>query len=151
MTRAAFQAAACLAILFVLSACAAANTYYWSVSPPSTGDWSIAANWGGAAPTSNDDAWITNSGSATITNVGEVCRDIYLGDDQAGWLQMTSGSLTVSANEYVAYSGLGILSQSGGENYEYGGGLFVGYNPASSGTYALSGSGFRSRSRSDRV
>jgi autotransporter-associated beta strand protein len=58
---------------------------------------------------------------------------------------MTSGSITWTA-EYVGYSGAGEFIQSGGANQWNSslgimGDLFLGYNPGSSGTYTLSGTG----------
>ena len=44
----------------LLGALPAGAAIYWKVA---AGDWSPAANWGGALPTYNDDAYIINSGS----------------------------------------------------------------------------------------
>ena len=57
------------------SSCVEAASYYWSVS---SGDWSTAFNWGGTEPTSSDDAYIQNGGTANITQTGEICDYLYL-------------------------------------------------------------------------
>ena len=68
----------------------------------------------------------TNSGSTTV---------------DGGTLQIVSGLLT-SPTQYVGYSATGTLLQSGGVNtLTSSGQLYLGYNPGSSGTYNLSGSG----------
>ena len=68
---------------------------------------------------------------------------------------MTGGSLSATAyvGECVGYSGMGAFTQSGGTNSigPYYGSLYLGYNPGSSGTYNLSGSGLLSPGISEYV
>ncbi len=125
------------AVLLSVCGVARAAEYSWNVA---VGDWSAATNWTGAiSPSASDDAWITNGGTANITQMGETCNNLYL--DGASSLQITSGTFTVSNNAYVGYSGVGTFAQSGGRNSLPSGYLMVGWNPGGNGTYSLSGNG----------
>jgi hypothetical protein len=64
------------AILLLTSSLASAADRYWSVL---TGDWSTGTNWGDTEPTSSNNAYITNGGTATINSTGEACKHLYLG------------------------------------------------------------------------
>ena len=111
---------------------------YWSVT---SGDWSIASNWGGTVPTSIDVAYITNGGTATITQYGENCSYLVLGNaaKSSGSAEMTAGQL-VASYEYIGNSGTGAFMHTGGTNSM---GYFqLGRNAGSSGTYSLSGTGY---------
>ena len=130
-----------------------------SLSPPSaradvtwnvqSGDWSSGGNWsGGGVPAPNSNADIYNGGTATISQVGEVCNTLSLGNTAgSGTIQMNGGYLKVGnigmGTVYVGYSGAGNFNQSGGTfNYNtYGDFVYLGYNPGSSGTYNLNGTG----------
>ena len=81
---------------------------------------------------------ITNGGTATISQAGEVCNYLYLGSAQAGTIQMTGGALTVSNIAYVGNSGTGTFTQSGGTN-TVSSVLYLGMYGGGSGTYNLSG------------
>jgi hypothetical protein len=122
-------------LLFSSSTVTQAASYFWSVS---SGNWSTASNWGGAEPTSSDDAYIQNGGTATITKPDEQCSNLYLGAAKSGTVKMSTGSLTVSGISYIGYSGTGTFTQTGGTNTisSY---LYIGYYSGSSGTYNLSG------------
>ena len=132
------------AILLLCSSTATATDRYWIVS---SGGWSTAANWvplPGTEPSSADNAYIQNSGTATITASGEVCKYLYLGNTNSGTVNMTAGSLTISGFSYIGYSSTGVFTQSGGTNAivpstEFS--LYLGYNSGASGIYNLSGSG----------
>ena len=115
----------------------------WSVQ---SGDWSIASNWGGTAPTGSDTAWIVNGGTATISQLGETFGTLSLGSSAgSGTVQITAGSLATTGNEYVGDSGLGSFTQSGGTNSVSSSGvLFLGNTVSSSGAYTLSGNGLLS-------
>ncbi len=120
----------------------------WVLSASQTGNWSVAANWGGALPTNNVNAYIINGGTAAITpsTSTATCNYLYLGDPNStnsGTIQMSGGSLSVLLNEYVGNNGSGTFSQSGGtNNIGLGDGyLYLGSDPGSSGSYILSGSG----------
>ncbi len=123
------------AVLLCTPPAAQAATVYWSVP---TGDWSSPDNWGGTEPTATDDA-VINYGTANVTQSGEVCSRLYLGDSlgNSGTVQMTSGSLR-TARQNIGYSGTGAFTQSGGNNTLYYS-LYLGYNSGSSGSYSLRG------------
>ena len=55
--------------MLLLAALPAEAAVYWKVA---AGDWSAAANWGGALPAYSDDAYIVNSERADITTSGAV-------------------------------------------------------------------------------
>jgi T5SS/PEP-CTERM-associated repeat protein len=115
---------------------AKAANFYW---PAITGDWSTPDNWGGIEPTSSDGAIIANEGTATITQTGEVCNGLEIGDahtGMSGMVLMTAGSLDTNWT-MVGISSPGVFDQSGGI-HSVGYDLCIGcFN--SSGTYNLSG------------
>jgi hypothetical protein len=111
-----------------------------------SGDWFDPNNWSPQIPTSTDNAFITNGGSAQITAGDAVDASLQLGvaAGQSGSLTLnpvTSGTLTTSGTEYVGYGGTGAVSQTGGSNSltTNQGLLILGYNSGSTGNYALSG------------
>ena len=110
----------------------------WQVS---SGDWSVAGNWGGVLPTGTDTAYVVNGGTVAVSQPSETCGTLSLGSNAgSGSAQMTGGCLSVILYEYVGNSGTGTFAQSGGTN---SGGylLVVGNSAGSSGTYNLNGSG----------
>jgi autotransporter-associated beta strand protein len=130
-------------LVFVAPATLHADAYNWVNN--SSGDWSIAGNWldlsssTGTVPGNNDDAYVTNGGTATITLSGEVCSELYLLN---GAVQITAGGLSVINNQFVGESGVGTIAQSAGINTIIGNGaLYLGNNSGGSGIYSLSGSG----------
>jgi fibronectin-binding autotransporter adhesin len=130
-----------IAILLSIPAINSAADNYWNVV---SGDWSDTNPypWSlGTEPTSSDYAYIQNGGTATITQIGEQCKYLYLGatgTGNSGTIEMTGGDLTTSYYEYIGYSGTGIFTQSGGTNSSN---LDLGYNSGVSGSYNLSGTG----------
>jgi len=126
----------CVAAILLLSTPAARADEYWTVS---SGDWSVPGYWdGGAVPTSSDNAYIVNGGTATVTTAGNVCSGLSLGSTAgSGAVKMTGGSLAPS-DAYVGNSGTGRFTQSGGTN-SISNGLYLGWDSA--GTYSLSGAG----------
>jgi len=93
-------------------------------------------------PSSTDTAYIINGGTATITQSGEVCNVLYLGDPNSaktGTIQMSGGNLTANGGfEYVGNIGSGIFAQTGGTNNVGNGPLHLGNNAGYGGTYNLS-------------
>src|SRR5208337_3517416 len=75
--------------------------------------------------------------SDTTTNT--VSTNLYLGYNatDSGTYNLSTGSLAVTGNEYVGYSGTGVFSQSGGSNAVTHD-LVVGYAGPGTGTYDLS-------------
>jgi autotransporter-associated beta strand protein len=132
---------ACLAafvgILLTVSAARSA-TYSWQ---PASGNWSAASNWGGTLPTGNDFAYISNGGTATVTQTGTTCGTLSLGSSSAGGsVQMTGGSFPATSYEFVGDSGAGAFVQTAGTQS----GVFLiclGNAVNGNGTYSLSGSG----------
>jgi autotransporter-associated beta strand protein len=103
-------------------------------------DWSTPAKWGGTEPTSNDAAYIYSGRSANITQTGEVCSALYLGNtSNTASVRMSSGDLSVSTCIYVGYSGSGIFYQTGGTNSMSE--LSIGFQTKANGRYELSGTG----------
>ena len=127
-----------VAAVVLLSPLPARAQYYWQ-SLSSTADWSNAANWSGGLPTSSGTAYITNGGTANVTQTGEVCNNLVLGGTGGGAVQMSGGSLSASY-VYAGSGGAGAFGQSGGTN-SIGVSLYLGYNSADSGSYSLSGTG----------
>ena len=64
-----------------------AAAYDWDVPPGQSGDWSYPGSWGGTAPTSSDDAYVRNGGTANITQAGEGLATISISaiPAPAGW------------------------------------------------------------------
>lgn len=78
-------------ISLIVAPRAKAAVYYWSVT---SGPWSVASNWSGVVPTSTDDAYIANGGTADITVSSEVCNNLFLGDPNSGTVLMSGGNLS---------------------------------------------------------
>jgi fibronectin-binding autotransporter adhesin len=109
-------------------------TDYWQVS---TGDWSVASNWGGTLPDSSSIAIVTNNGTANITLLGATCGTLSLGSGAgSGSVLLSAGSLGSDVNS-VGASGTGIFTQTGGTNSASN--LFLGYDVGSSGNYSFGG------------
>ncbi|MFH1551206.1 MAG: PEP-CTERM sorting domain-containing protein [Planctomycetota bacterium] len=84
-----------------------------------TGDWHDPLNWDNGIPTSSDNAYNDNGGTAQITDITGAAESLYL---------------------YAGYNLLGTINQDGGTN-TITRHLFLGYESVSSGTYNLSGTG----------
>ena len=114
----------------------AGASYSWQEQ---LGDWSVASNWGGTLPSSNDTACVANGGTVNVT-VSETCGTMSLGSGAgSGAVQMTSGYLETLGYQNIGSSGPGAFVQSGGTNAS--GEFFLGRASGGNGTYALSGSG----------
>jgi hypothetical protein len=113
-----FLCTAILAVIVFSPLAATAATISWTGT---TGDWSDPANWGGTRPTSSDDAYITNGGTANVTvGQSDICSNFYLDSSdsgQPGTVVMTGGSIEYHNQQYVGYSGVGTFTQSGGRTY----------------------------------
>jgi autotransporter-associated beta strand protein len=126
------------AILFNLSTASAVNRNW--IAP--SGDWSTPACWGGTEPTSSDNAYVQNGGTASITLPGEVCLALIMSPPpmSTGSIDMTSGSLATTSVEIIGMTGTCTMTQSGGTNTCAM--LFLGYLSGSTGIYNLSGGSF---------
>ena len=141
-----FLAACSAAALLLLATPAARGDVTWSAS---SGDWSVASNWGGAVPGFADNAYIANGGTASITVLdgNATCLGLYVGDTAsgaAGALQMSDGNLSSTTVEYIGNMGTGAFNQSGGSHNANA--VSIGNNAAAGGIYNLSGSGILSAS-----
>jgi autotransporter-associated beta strand protein len=110
----------------------------WQHSPDQADDWWVAQNWDGGVPTSGSTANIANGGTATIASGLANFYYLYLGGDTGtGTVNMTGGSINVSATE-IGVTRPGYFVQSGGTHTEaYGWSL----NIRNGGKYDLSGTG----------
>ena len=115
----------------------AAATYNWQVS---SGNWTSVSNWGGAVPGISDIAVITNGGSANVTSVADrLFGTLQLGGTGSGTVQLLSGGrMSVSGDEVVGNTGVGLYTQSVGTN-SVTNNLYLGKGTAAVGTYNLSG------------
>ena len=126
----------CLLFFGFVPASQAAD-HYWVGS---TGDWSNAANWSGTEPTSSGDAYIYSNGIALITQEGEVCSNLCLGDSfegNTGSVIMTGGSLTISKYLKMGKGGNSAFNQYGGN--VSAGTIWVSYNRLFSGIHNIAG------------
>ena len=126
--------------------CTGCSCAVWQVS---TGDWSVTGNWNGGIPVVGDGAAvIDNGGTASVTQPGEGCRSLLIGQSNLGAVQMTGGGLSVGYEYIGNASRTGNFTQSGG-NHETGvlgngiegGDLVLGAAAGSTGNYVLTGSG----------
>jgi autotransporter-associated beta strand protein len=132
-----------LLILVVGISCAAAANaadLNWNVT---SGDWSDPSNWNlSRLPTISDQVNIQNGGTVLITQPGALACYLNIGGSTgSGSIDMTSGEITVKAENYaiLGYHGIGTFTQSGGTaNINR---LYVGESAGSHGFYNLSGTG----------
>jgi autotransporter-associated beta strand protein len=131
------------AILLLSPSAATAVDKYWNFI---SGDWTNSSQYAwnpSTEPTSGDKAHI-QSGIVSITQTGEVCQNLYLGETNTSMAQMSSGDLTVSGSSYIGYSGIGIFTQTGGTytiTPSLSLSLSLGCDSGACGIYNLSGSG----------
>ncbi len=120
-----------------------AANYSWSAS---SGNWSIATNWGGTVPTINDSGFVVNGGTATVSTLGTAYNSLDI--DGGSTLQMLSGNMqagTFVQNGgalYVGNASTGNFVQSGGtvQIYQYlSGGLCIANQPGRVGNYTMTG------------
>jgi len=72
---------------------------------PATGDWADPANWDPAGvPTSADDAYIDNGGTATVAS-SAAAYYVYLGDENTGTVIQTGGTHDIAERFYMAWEG----------------------------------------------
>ena len=105
----------------------------------------------GTSQLSASNAYIGKSGMGTFTQSGgmNTILNVYLGYNSgaSGIYKLSDNGQLSSCNMYIGYSGTGIFEQTGGMNSVYYNNiykLYLGYNPGSSGTYKLSGTGLLS-------
>ena len=121
-------ASVALASVSLIAAPLRAGSYSWATS---TGDWSVASNWGGTLlpSSSSDTVYVVNGGTVNVTQLGETCGTLALGDSAGnGTVQMTGGGLAANY-VYMGGNGPGAFLQSGGAT-SIASSLYLGYNAA---------------------
>jgi len=107
-----------LAAMLGLPASALAVDLVWNTG--GVGNWSFPTNWKPIQePTSSDDAYIDNGGTAQITLDNEYCANLYLGTAlfRNGSVHMTSGVLRTMYDEHIGNQmGIGTFTQDGGQH-----------------------------------
>ncbi|MBL9124089.1 MAG: hypothetical protein JNG90_10690, partial [Planctomycetaceae bacterium] len=69
---------------------------------PAAADWFDSANWDNGVPTDLTDAVIDNDSTSQVAAPGAQARELTVGDDLAGLLEILSGGGLTVANAYVA-------------------------------------------------
>ena len=106
--------------------------------------------------------YVGNNGAGTFNQSGgvnNIYNSLYVSaaSGSTGSYTLSGGQLLTNSPEFVGYSGEGTFTQSGGTNTANASGLTdffmpaicLGWNPGSSGSYTLSGSGVLSASMQD--
>ncbi len=110
------------------------------------GSWDDANNWVELAlPTTNDNAYIENSGTSVVSVVGNTCKSLYVGGSSTattGTLYITGGTLTNEVDIYIARGtdSAGKINQSGGTNV-INRMLNMAFNRRTVASYKISGGG----------
>ncbi len=113
-----------------------AANYSWAGTSAS---WSVAAEWNpSTVPGPADTAWILDDGTASIgAFVNASCGTLVLGGNFGGNVQLANSLTVGGGGELVGYKGNGQFNQTSGTNSTTGG-LVLGNNTGSSGSYNLS-------------
>ena len=138
-------------VALLVAAPSLAQAQYWL---PTTGNWSVGADWStGSVPGTSAGATINNGGTVTIDNsTGTAnCSTIFVGNGTAnggpgitGAVNMTGGVLNATSQEQIGHGSVsqsGFFSQSGGVNGTTATFLYLGYMNGGVGSYQLSGNG----------
>lgn len=122
----------CFVIAAGLAISARADDIYWEHEPGTEGGWFETMNWSTCElPTDADNAYIDNSGTASISSGDAVAANLYAGYSVSGTVRQSSGTNTVMGEPILI----------GDELYPTGGELCLGRQLTSGGTYELSGTG----------
>lgn len=109
------------------------------------GDWFDPANWNSGVPTSGDDAYINNGGTAEIGADGAAASNVWIGQNagHSGAVEVTGpdAELTASGGVYIGHSGSGRLDISGGGVVNGGVGTTIGAASTSDGSVTVDGDG----------
>ena len=112
----------------------------WQGDPNIPGNWSGAGNWTPGESGLGEPAHIDNGGVAQVTDIDEICSDLFLGTalGDAGTLEVLSGQLNANML-FVGAGGTGSLLQSGGAIVASQ--LIVADEPDAIGIYDMNGDG----------
>jgi autotransporter-associated beta strand protein len=104
-------------VLALASPCAAYGaTSSWQVS---SGNWSVASNWGQTAPSGGSLALIDNGGTASITQNYASCGTLSLGaGPDSGTVQLSGSGVLEAIWQSVGAASAGSFVQTGGVNYD---------------------------------
>ena len=89
-----FLALAATAAVLLLAPPSARGQKTWIAPPATSGDWATAGNWSPSGPPgSRDNAIVSNAGTATISTTGDVCYDLYIGNNagESGTVRIAIG------------------------------------------------------------
>ncbi|MDY7011329.1 MAG: PEP-CTERM sorting domain-containing protein [Planctomycetota bacterium] len=118
---------------------------YWQAG---TSNWSTGSSWTNGEPyhgfgTNGAGAYVNNGGTVQITNTGERCYFLNLGQysGDSGYVSMSAGDLYSATSTYVGCYGNGWFTQTGGTNTVEDH-FYVGDWSGSNGTYELKGGDF---------
>ena len=102
-------------LIGLIASRAGATSTYWEVA---SGDWSTDSSWSNGEPTGEAYAYINNAGTAHVTQLGEVCNVLYLGQDvgQSGSASLSEAGQLSAGAEYIGYYGTGTFTQISGTN-----------------------------------
>ena len=89
-------------LIGLIAAHAQAVDTYWQGG---IGNWSIGSNWDNGEPTASDDVYINNGGTAHITQAGEACGWLYLGQNvgQSGNVILSGSGYFDAYREFIGY------------------------------------------------
>jgi len=122
-------------VVAVTTVSLAVNTY-WTAG---VGDWSNGSNWNNGEPSASSlYAFINNGGTAQITQAGEICYYLRLGDNSGdnGTVELSAMGELWANQQRIGYEGAGTFTQTGGTNA--GNVLSLGCVSGSTGKYSLS-------------
>jgi len=100
---------------------------------PGVGDWFEPANWSAGVPTSSDDAYVANGGTAQVGKDGAEAAGLVVGEDRwnpPSFLEVTAGGEVSSTTGYLGYylGAQGTATVTGaGSAWTNSGDLSVGY------------------------
>ena len=103
-----------------------------------SGNWGDGNRWTSAEPNAGLLAYISNGGTATLSQGSHACLALTLGFSagESGSLNMTGGGLACG-QVFIGYQGAGAVTQSGGE-HRIDGDLYLGHFAGAFGSYQLS-------------
>ncbi len=123
-------------LIFVVTS-AKASPNFWQAG---TANWGTSINWTAGEPTSDSVACVDNGGTAQITEEGEVCYQLFLGNNpnDTGYVDMSgTGELSITRYGWIGYQGRGEFRQSGESVSTIGQVLYIAFEADSNSVYIL--------------